>query len=203
MDNVGHPLQSDFLCQALTQQVLKIRVLGLSRIIETPVYSAIYATGNNLIIDGDLCRRTLLCLIDAKVERPELRPFSVDALEFTRGRRAALVIAGLTILLAYRLSQRRGEGGIGLESLGSFEMWSSWVRDALIWAGCPADPCATMARIQAESPKRNDLELVLAQWRKHIGEGVVMTTEQVVERAEARWNNPGQSADSGPRQGVL
>jgi hypothetical protein len=184
IDNIEHPLQSAFLCQALTQQVMKIRVLGLSRIIETPVNSAIHATGNNLIIEGDLCRRTLLCSMDANEERPELRKFDFNALELVRAQRPMLVIAGLTILRAYRLSQARSAGGIGRDPIGSFEMWSSWVRDALIWAGCKGDPCATIAKVQAENPKRNELEPVLAQWMKHIGKGSVVTTEQVATKAE-------------------
>ena len=57
LDNCEHPLQSTFLCQALTQQRLNIRVLGTSKNVETLVNAAMYATGNNLIIVGDLTRR--------------------------------------------------------------------------------------------------------------------------------------------------
>jgi hypothetical protein len=60
IDNCEHFLQSTFLCQALTHQSLNIRVLGFSKLIETPVNAAIYATGNNLTIVGDLTRRTLI-----------------------------------------------------------------------------------------------------------------------------------------------
>src|SRR5262249_54069195 len=48
IDNCDHDLASSFLCQALTQQRLKIRLLGHSRQIEVPVNVAFYATGNNL-----------------------------------------------------------------------------------------------------------------------------------------------------------
>ena len=48
LDNCEHPLQSTFLCQALTQQKLNIRVLGASKNVETLVNAAMYATGNNL-----------------------------------------------------------------------------------------------------------------------------------------------------------
>jgi hypothetical protein len=54
LDNCEHVLQSAFLCQALSQQILNIRLLGLSRVVETPVSATILATGNNLTIGGDL-----------------------------------------------------------------------------------------------------------------------------------------------------
>jgi hypothetical protein len=59
---------------------LNIRVLGVSKNIETPVNAAIYATGNNLTIVGDLSRRTLICGLDAHCEQPELRMFDDNVL---------------------------------------------------------------------------------------------------------------------------
>jgi putative DNA primase/helicase len=55
-----------------------IRLLGFSKNVETPVNAALYATGNNLAIAGDLVRRTLLCSLDAQCERPELRTFETE-----------------------------------------------------------------------------------------------------------------------------
>jgi putative DNA primase/helicase len=81
IDNCEHLLQSAFLCQALTQRQLNIRLLGLSQNVETPVNASLFATGNNLIVEGDLTRRTLLYSLDARCERPELRTFDVDAIE--------------------------------------------------------------------------------------------------------------------------
>jgi hypothetical protein len=52
IDNCECPLQSSLLCQALTQQILNIRILGLSRNVETPVNTTVFATGNGLSIVG-------------------------------------------------------------------------------------------------------------------------------------------------------
>ena len=65
IDNCDRPVQGSFLCQALTQQHLAIRILGLSQATETPINAVFFANGNNLIIAGDLTRRTLLCSMDA------------------------------------------------------------------------------------------------------------------------------------------
>ena len=44
----------------------------------------LFATGNNLTFSGDVIRRTLMCTMDAGVERPELRDFKTDVVEETR-----------------------------------------------------------------------------------------------------------------------
>ena len=79
IDNCEHELQSVFLCQALTQQKLNIRVLGSSRNVETPVTATMFATGNNLTIAGDLTRRALLGALDARCEHPERRCYGSAA----------------------------------------------------------------------------------------------------------------------------
>src|SRR2546421_5271301 len=101
IDNCSRVLESHFLCQALTQQQLKIRVLGFSRNVETPTSAVFFATGNNLTIAGDLNRRTLLCSMDAKEEHPERRKFTTNLMRVAREHRAALVVATLTVLRAW------------------------------------------------------------------------------------------------------
>ena len=104
--------------------------------------------GNNLMLQGDLPRRSVRCEIDAGVERPELRVFPGPNIQTDfRHRRGELVVALLTILRAYQIS-----GELSTKpTLGNFEMWSRWVRDALIWLG-EADPCNTTETIPPGQP---------------------------------------------------
>jgi putative DNA primase/helicase len=70
LDNCEHPLQSTFLCQALTQQKLNIRVLGASKNVETAsalvsdrdaVIGAVHS--HRLIISRDgCCSQRIQCL---------------------------------------------------------------------------------------------------------------------------------------------
>jgi hypothetical protein len=117
LDNCEHRLESVFLCQALTQQKLNIRLLGRSKNVETPVNATIFATGNNLTVAGDLTRRTIMCALDAHCEHPEHRNFNVDVIELARVERAKLVAAALTVLRAWHVA------GEAIERLpvGSFE----------------------------------------------------------------------------------
>jgi hypothetical protein len=181
IDNCGAPLQSSLLCQALTQQVLNIRMLGLSRNVETPVNAAFYATGNNLQIAGDLSRRTLLCSLDAGCERPELRTFDADAIETARHQRGRLVTAALTVLRAWHLAREAGER-LGLPPFGSFDIWSRRVREPLVWLDA-GDPCDTIIKVRANDPFRAALAAVLAQWRQHLGIGVAYTVQLVITKA--------------------
>lgn len=145
IDNCDAPLGGDFLCIILTQPVVKPRILGKSQSPECSTGKLfVTATGNNLQITGDAARRALLCRLDAKEERPELRVFDVEPITEAKRRRPELVCAALTVLSAYIRAGKPDQGAI---PLGSFEEWSRLVRDALLWLG-RADPVKTMERIR-------------------------------------------------------
>jgi putative DNA primase/helicase len=178
LDNCEQPLQSSFLCQALTQQKLNIRVLGASKNVETPVNAAIYATGNNLTVVGDLTRRTLICSLDAHCERPELRIFGGNVLNAVRSSRGRFVVAALTVLRAWHVSG----ASVDTAPFGSFESWSRRVREPLVWLG-RADPCETVAKVREDDPKRAALLAVLIQWREAIGVNMVRTVGEIINVA--------------------
>jgi putative DNA primase/helicase len=178
IDNCDHPLEGTFLCQALTQHRLNIRILGQSRNVETPVGALILATGNNLVLAGDLVRRALLCAMDARCERPELRTFNINAVELAKQRRGVLVTAALTVLRAWHVA---GEH-ISLSAFGSFEQWSHRIRAPLVWLG-KADPCDTIAEIRDNDPHRAELVAVIMQWRGNLQINAQYTVQEVIERA--------------------
>ena len=66
-DNCTKPLDHALLCQALSQSRLNLRVLGYSQNRDVTMSALLTVTGNNLILQGDLPRRSLRCEIDAKV----------------------------------------------------------------------------------------------------------------------------------------
>ena len=156
-DNCTKPLDHALLCQAVTQTRLSIRILGFSEDRDVTVSALLTMNGNNLVLQGDMPRRSVRCEMDAKVERPELRVFTGPNIqsEFRR-RRGEFVVALLTILRAYQVS---GEASTK-PALGNFEMWSQWVRDALIWLGA-ADPCDSTEVIHAGNPERQKHEAVV------------------------------------------
>ena len=178
IDNCEWPLQSALLCQALTQCRLNIRLLGFSQNVETVVNATVFATGNNLTVAGDLTRRTLMCAMDAHMERPELRTFRDDLLERVRAERGRLVAAVLTVQKAWHLAGER----IDAPPFGSFESWSRRIREPLIWLG-HTDPCDTVTKARDDDPKRSALLAVLLQWREAIGVNAKKTVREIINTA--------------------
>ena len=66
------------LNQMLTQYQVELRILGQSRMVSAQTKAMPTATGNNLIIKGDLIRRSVVGRLDPKCEQPELRAFDYD-----------------------------------------------------------------------------------------------------------------------------
>ena len=159
IDNCEQPLGGVLLCQMLSQPLAKVRVLGQSKNVDVPNSATVFATGNNLVLLGDMARRALLCRLDAGVECPELRQFDHDPITLVKAHRAEFVVAGLTLLRAFHVAGRPRQ----TVPLGSFEDWSMLIRDALIWLG-EADPCLTMNEVRNADPKLGDLRRVMEQW---------------------------------------
>jgi putative DNA primase/helicase len=179
IDNIERAVKSDLLCQMATQPAVQIRVLGVSARAILSTRSTLILTGNNLTIRGDLTRRTLRVRLDARVERPELRPFERDALDEVRAARAALVRAALTIPAAYL---RAGAPRIDVPPFGSFDVWDRLVRRPLIWAGLP-DPLIAARHLADEDPDREALREILATWVRVWGRGVAVTATEIVDKA--------------------
>jgi hypothetical protein len=177
IDNCAHPVDSEFLCSMLTQAKVRPRILGRSEAPELPANGLITATGNNLVLVGDLTRRAVICTLNPKVERPELRQFDRDPMAMARENRHAYLAAGLTILRAYHVAGRPDQPAV----LGSFEAWSSWVRGALLWLG-QADPVSTMEGLREQDPRLEAHITVLTQWMAVIGNARV-STRAIIERA--------------------
>jgi len=141
--------------------------------------ATVFANGNNLVIAGDLSRRSLLCTMDAGCERPELRKFDQDVVDLAKANRGRLVVAVLTVLRAWHLS---GEKMTILPPFGSFEKWSHRIRSALVWLGHP-DPCETVLKVRAEDPKAADLTAVITRWEENIGLNTELKIQQIIDRA--------------------
>jgi hypothetical protein len=182
IDNCDAPLSGALLCQALTQGELNIRLLGYSRNVGTAMNATIFATGNNLLIAGDLTRRCLLGALDAGVEQPELRHFNTDIIEEAHINRGELVIAALTILRAWHVARTMAGQSVNTVPFGGFADWSRRVREPLIWLG-EADPCDTILKVRTNDQTRDELATVLVQWKEHLGINLEHTVQQVIGRA--------------------
>jgi putative DNA primase/helicase len=178
IDNCNGELGGDLLCQAIERPLVRVRALGGSEIMEIESRATFYATGNGLRVRGDMTRRTIICSLDANVERPELRSFTQDPLQRVLDNRGAFVAAALTIVRAYLAA---GQPDRIKPALASFPDWSNTVRSALIWLGC-ADPAATMEQAREDDPELSDLRQVIGAWHEQYGD-IAKVSGRVAEDA--------------------
>jgi len=179
IDNVERPLGGGALCAALTQEVYCDRILGSTRMVSFPTCLTWLATGNNLVVEGDLTTRVLICRLDAGVERPEEREFDIEPRSYVSANRGALAVAGLTLLRAYEYAGRPRQN---LRPFGRFEDFSDLVRSALVWLG-EADPCDVRRRVEDADPARQLHIEFMAAWLEVIGSVPVSASELIAAAA--------------------
>ena len=178
IDNVNGELGGDLLNQAIEHPLVRLRVLGDSDIVEIECRATFFATGNGLRVRGDMTRRTIICSLDAGVERPELREFKHDPLQRILADRGAYVAAVLTIIRAYLAA---GQPDRIKPAVASFPDWSNTVRSALVWLGKP-DPVATMEQAREDDPELSELRQVIGAWHEHF-QDTPCAVRNIVERA--------------------
>lgn len=175
IDNVESALRGACLNSLLTQNTIAVRVLGRSQVLRMSAATLVMATGNNLMLIGDLSRRFLVAQLDPGVERPELRRFDFDPVERAQCVRRDLVMALLTI----------ARWGQGVHSdavpLGSFEVWSRRVRDPLVALGLP-DPCKVLDKLHDADPEREAALEIVTEWERCFG-GEQATVADAIRRA--------------------
>ena len=188
IDNVVGELGGEAICQAVERPIVEIRVLGKSENVRIEARTTLFGSGNNIVIVGDLCRRTITATLDPRMERPELRTFTKDPIATVLEDRGKYIAACLTICRAYFVAGRPNPA----PKLASFEGWSDCVRSALIWLG-KADPVASMEIARDEDPERAETSEMLKVWSDDIGVGFGsrVTLAAVISLAEktSRANN--------------
>jgi hypothetical protein len=136
IDNINRELSSDLMCQAITEARVSVRLLGFTQQKEVQTTAVFFVNGNNIRLAKDLSSREMLCEMDSKWERPELRTFRIPRLkDYVMEHRGELVVAVLTMLRAWHVSREK----LDLPQFGGFEIWTERVRKPLVWLGLP-DP---------------------------------------------------------------
>jgi len=137
LDNVteGLRLEDSTLNKVLTSRRNTFRLLGKTERIELTNEATWFATGNQLMLAGDISRRALVCYIDARVVDPSSRRFTIANLPaHIMKHRAELMSSALSIVASWMQSGRPQPKVKGRE-YGSFTDWYALIRPLLLWAG--------------------------------------------------------------------
>ncbi len=187
LDNVAGEIGGASLDAVLTGKRINGRVLGETRQISVPINAVWAATSNNASIVGDLCRRTIHIRLASPFERPEERTnFAIpDLVSHARQHRRELLTDLCIIIRAYIVAGRPVRN---LTPMGSFEEWSSIVRQPLVWLG-EADPWDTRLEFakQADSGAHVLGELFRA-WPDIDDTGKGLTANEIVSKLENTQN---------------
>ncbi len=176
-DNFTQPVYGNSaICAFLTAPQFSQRVLGHSEYETLPNRAMLLLTGNNLRVQGDACRRVLVCRIDAGSEHPETRSFQLAPAQHMRRNRSEIRSAILTLLCSFH---SRGAPKQTDDTVGSFEDWDALVRQLVVWLGRSgltdgvqiSDPFET-ARANIDSDLHADsLGDFMRAWREVFGDG--------------------------------
>ena len=125
IDNIKSRLDAASLDAALTNFVVKGRILGTSKNGTYPQRATWMATGNNIQIGGDLPRRSYWIRMDAHDDKPWMRGnFRHNLEEWVPAHRGELIAALLTIARAWFAA---GKPPAQVPRMGNFQSWADTV----------------------------------------------------------------------------
>src|SRR5262249_33806051 len=112
----------------------KDRLLGRTEMITMPQQSTWIATGNNIVVGGDMSRRCYSIRLDSQTERPWMgRTFRLpDLIGWVKAHRPELLWALLTLARAWYSA---GCPSADSPKLGTYEEWSRVAGGILAHAG--------------------------------------------------------------------
>lgn len=168
------------LCSALTEEHLTGRILGVSKTATVGTRVLFLSSGNNVEPVRDMTRRCVVIGLDPKVEVPAARQFNASPLHTVRTNRARYVSAALTIIRAWIVA---GKPNTPCKPLNSFEQWTDWIRQPLLWLGQP-DPVAKVFETMAHDPDRETLGRLLHAWQQTFDDAPTMIRAAVSKAEE-------------------
>lgn len=129
----AHIISGTSLSRLITSTTWGDRLLGYSKQVAYPNRITVVALGNNVEVQGDLPRRSIIVRLESQLARPYDRQdfHHSDLRSWVEEQRPALLTSLLTILIAWR----RAGSPVGSARLGSFDAWAQIIGGALAHAG--------------------------------------------------------------------
>lgn len=196
-DNVNGSFGCGPLDKVLTcGDKVSMRVLGSTGQPEVSWRSVIIANGNNVGIQTDTSRRTLIQRLEPMMENPEDRPESTYRIpnlkEWCHANHPRLVVEALNLLRGYIIA---GKPNMGLKNWGSFEEFTKLIASAIVWAGGPNILAARVKESGEEDEGTTALRIIMRDWPR-LGENG-STAKNAVELLYTREYMRGEGPPDG------
>lgn len=164
--------------KALTSHTSTDRVLGKSGMATVRTNSLFLGTGNNTGPIKDMRRRVVTTRLAPK---GKLQTFRHNPQKQISKYRSAYVSAALTIIQAFLL---HGKRDATLTPIGSYDEWSRFCREPLIWLGEP-DPASSLISQVQDNTDHEALAALLKLWRNAY-EDESMTVRELLSDARRK-----------------
>lgn len=168
-DNVRF-ISSDHYASMLTSGYCEGRVLGRSEMISIRNNFIHVMSGNNIVMDADFNRRLVRILLDANVQRPELRTFRHPYIAQHALQHRTDIVAAIMTIVAHWFAKGRPPFHRKLKP--SFEEWSQVMGGILECAGVDGflqtpDDEHSIADIESADVEQQFCALWFSMWVKH------------------------------------
>lgn len=184
------------LCTVLTSERVSGRVLRTSRTVDVSTRALILSSGNNVGPIGDMSRRCITINLDLRNGEPADRKFGrPELLREIREDRGRYVGAALTVIRAWIAC---GQPRVECRPLASFERWSDWCRQPLLWLGLD-DPASSIYRAGRDDPDRQALGHLLTIWHARAGGQPMMVRDLIRLAASPAQGETEDGADHAMR----
>jgi hypothetical protein len=135
-DNVDRKLKASTLSRALSSLEWRDRILGQSEMTTMPNRATWMATGNNLLLGGDVARRSYWIRMDAKQSQPWTRDTfkHEDLTQWVKEHRGE-ILAKLLIMVRAWFAAGCPKPKEKLPVIGGFQQWTKTVGSIMAFAG--------------------------------------------------------------------
>lgn len=164
--------------KVLTSATTTERVLGSSGTGTAQTNALFLGTGNNREPQQDMRRRVVTMRLAPK---SIFKHFKHNPHKQISKYRSVYVGFALTIIQAFLLHAKRDDT---LTPIGSFEEWSKFCREPLIWLGEP-DPASSLINQVKDNTDNEGLAALLKQWRSMYGDEAILVRE-LIEDAQTK-----------------
>ena len=177
----AHIVSGTSLARLITSTTWGDRLLGYSKQVAYPNRITVVALGNNVDIQGDMPRRSILIRLESNVEHPyDRQDFRHNDLRhWVETNRAKLLGSLLMILVAWHQAGRPSSN----VRLGSFDAWASIVGGALANAGVEGFLANAASMRDRGATDDGDMQEHLNELSRHFY-GRAFTTRQVASLLE-------------------